>query len=251
MIFVIHHKEFPFAKNATFQPLHCGKEISDKELYILGDNTGDHISEKNKYVNELTGLYWIWKNYNYKASDFIGICHYRRFFNFNKVNLFLDKYRNADTYKKGDILNFYHENLGDQIKSDLKKYDVILPRKQYWKHLSIKSQYLNSHHEEDWDIMIDVLLNKYPKYKATVDEIENRIPTYCYIYNMFITKPEIFEQFMTWMFDIIFEIEKRIQFRQESYQNRTIGFLAERLTNIYFHHNVYKVKHYQIAFIED
>lgn len=79
-IFICTHKETRFKKGEIYTPLLCGADYH-KEIKILGDNTGDNISIKNKNYCELTGIYWIWKNIN---SDYIGVCHYRRYFNLKK-----------------------------------------------------------------------------------------------------------------------------------------------------------------------
>lgn len=34
----------------------------------------------NSELNELTSIYWAWKNYDWTGTDFIGFNHYRRFF---------------------------------------------------------------------------------------------------------------------------------------------------------------------------
>jgi hypothetical protein len=45
-----------------FMPVQGGKAISDIDLGIQGDDTGENISAKNPYYAELTILYWAWKN---------------------------------------------------------------------------------------------------------------------------------------------------------------------------------------------
>ena len=42
----------------------------------------DSISNKNDSYCELTGMYWALKNL--KNVDVIGLCHYRRYFDFHK-----------------------------------------------------------------------------------------------------------------------------------------------------------------------
>ena len=76
-IAIAYHKPATILKGKNIFPLHVGKAISDVDLGIQGDNTGDNISEKNPLYCELTGIYWLWKN---TTADYKGLMHYRRIF---------------------------------------------------------------------------------------------------------------------------------------------------------------------------
>ena len=76
-IYTMTHKKFQPPEDTLYVPLHVGCE-GKEDLGYLGDNTGENISDLNGYYGELTGVYWVWKND--QESDYIGICHYRRFF---------------------------------------------------------------------------------------------------------------------------------------------------------------------------
>ena len=82
-IIVCCHKDDIKASSDVYLPLHVGKAISNKELNITCDNDGENISAKNLSYCELTGLYWAWKNL--KDVDYIGLCHYRRYFDFHGI----------------------------------------------------------------------------------------------------------------------------------------------------------------------
>ena len=83
-ILVCCHKPADIPDNGIFLPVHCGKALSDKDLGMTGDDTGDNISAKNPNYCELTALYWAWKNL--KGTEYIGLYHYRRFFSFKFVD---------------------------------------------------------------------------------------------------------------------------------------------------------------------
>ena len=76
-IFTMTHKKFREPEDAIYVPLHVGRACSGDYGYA-GDDTGDNISAKNCYYGELTGVYWVWKNV--RTTDYVGICHYRRYF---------------------------------------------------------------------------------------------------------------------------------------------------------------------------
>ena len=96
-IFTITHKGFTPPVDSMYVPLHVGR-INGENLGFLGDDTGDSISQLNPYFCELTGMYWIWKNFT--ETDYVGICHYRRYlinengvvFTENELNKLFEKY---------------------------------------------------------------------------------------------------------------------------------------------------------------
>ena len=52
--------------------------------------------------------------------------------------------------------------------------------------------------------------------------------------NMFVMKREVLNELCMWMFPIIFKCEEYIGEKEDSYQNRYPGFMAERLMSFFF-----------------
>ena len=77
-ILVAIHKPDKVYGDKVYMPIQVGKSLSEFNLGFQGDNTGDNISEMNSMFCELTAHYWAWKNL--KDVDYIGLCHYRRYF---------------------------------------------------------------------------------------------------------------------------------------------------------------------------
>ena len=86
-ILVAYHKKSPVVENEVFLPIHLGQgdDYDYLATQMIGDDTGDNISQKNSTYNEFTAVYWAWKNYDKIGNpDYIGLNHYRRFFIFEK-----------------------------------------------------------------------------------------------------------------------------------------------------------------------
>ena len=86
-IFVSYIKDYHIFKSKVLKQYVIGnnnKGVEDR-LKLPRDNTGINISEKNPTFNELTLIYWAWKNTN---QDFIGFAHYRRYFVYNNLSFF-------------------------------------------------------------------------------------------------------------------------------------------------------------------
>lgn len=124
-ILVGYHKKDLIYKNELLVPIHCGRavaetaskdgKISQEEFQWLldntiGDNTGNNISDLNRYINEMTAIYWAWKNYDKLGNpDYIGFNHYRRYFDipYSKLDWLLDKYDFIKTSHRKKKTTFY------------------------------------------------------------------------------------------------------------------------------------------------
>lgn len=85
---------------------------------------------------------------------------------------------------------------------------MILPRVNNIFEKSIKEQYGLTHHIDDWNIISEIVSEKYPEYIGDFRIIEDGKKFYgC---NMFIAKKEIITPYFEWVFDILFEAEKDV-----------------------------------------
>lgn len=195
--------------SAFQKEIQVGAALTDERICGLTDDIGENISDRNRQFCELTALYWIWKN---AGQDIVGLEHYRRHF------LLQD-----DWYQK-------------MKENDI---DVILPAPLYVAP-SLAQNYKDRHVASDWDFMMDYLKRIYPKdYRAAVAFFDTNLYSPC---NMFIMKKTILNELCTWLFPILFVCAEHSGEREDSYQNRYPGFLAERLMTFFFEINREKYK---------
>ena len=132
----------------------------------------------------------------------------------------------AGKEKKEQILT------GSQIEMMLKGYDIILPKKRHYWIETRESQYAHAHHAEDLRVTEAVLSEKYPAYlPAWKRMLASRSGHIC---NMFIMRRALADEYCAWLFDILFEVEKRLDISEYSDNDkRVFGFLGERLLDVW------------------
>ena len=230
-IYVLTHKEFNEEYDKElYKPLLNGSYFCSENFNYIKDNTGDNISKLNTYYAELTGQYWAWKNSN---LDIIGFTHYRRWFvrnlRFNKLT-------------KQDILQ------------DLKEYDIILPQKTRVKH-SVKETIIRDLKKypnygakwEDYLKLEHILEKKFPEYSQSYNYVMNH--DYIYNNNMFICDFKLADEYFTYLFEILEEIKKEIDFTKYPQNNkRVLGFFSEVLLTVFVHKHNLKIKEHYILF---
>ena len=200
-------------KNDIFLPVYCGatfkKDNWNKD--IIGDNTGDNISEKRMSFCELTVQYWAWKNLE---ADYYGLCHYRRYFSFSDRIFNEDIYNNViEKYLDNTTISKYKLNDINFIKKEIEKYDVIVTKPFEIKNAgfkNIKEQYIKQPYlyEKDLTILLEVIEKLYPEYLIATKEYlksDKFIPC-----NMFIMKKELFREYSKWLFSILFEVNNKM-----------------------------------------
>ncbi|MGO5069840.1 DUF4422 domain-containing protein [Roseburia faecis] len=204
-IFVMTHKKIEAISDQMYIPLQVGSEGKEDYGYIR-DNTGDNISAKNLNYCELTGIYWLWKN---MECEVIGVCHYRRFF-----------------IREERLLS------REEIEKQIEKTPIIVPNSRYVGCKDAYLQYTEKHNEKDMQICREVINEKYPEYIDAFNYVMHTM--LMSIGNMWITQKAIFDRYCSWLFDILFEVEKRIDLTgYNDYQRRVMGFLSERLFRVW------------------
>lgn len=213
-IFVMAHKKFEEPQNPIYIPLHVGKAQSDGFGY-LGDDTGRSISKWNQYFGELTGVYWVWKNV--QDADIVGICHYRRYF-----------------------LNDDRQLLGRQeYEGILKDFDIIVSNRVRAE-VCYQEYYAEAHNVEDLLMVERVIQEKYPEYAQFYRRALDG-DTY-YYGNLMVTSRELFQAYAQWLFDILFEVGRRIDVSSyDLYNQRVFGFLSEQMLKAWIEKNHLKV----------
>lgn len=232
-ILVAAHKKYWMPEDKVYVPLHVGAE-NKTPLGYLPDNTGDNISAKNPNYCELTGLYWAWKNLD---CEYIGLCHYRRYFG-NRVHT-----RNIEKKKEAVLIREDYEKL-------LATYDILLPKKRNYYIETVRNQYENAHNKRDLDEVENIIKEKYPEYVLAFTRVMERKKLY--ILNMFVMKKKSFDEYCAWLFDILFELEKRIDISSyNTYESRVFGFMAERLFNVWLEKQNLKKYELSVVFLEN
>ena len=228
-IIIATHKKYTMPEDDIYIPLHVGAE-GKESLGYNKDNTGDNISSKNKYFCELTGLYWAWKNLN---ADYIGLSHYRRHFTCSK------KIPKTEKEKFGILLN------SKQANEILEETDIILSKKRKYYIENLYDHYKHTMHIETLDETRKILEEKYPEYLKEFDKLHKR--TSAHMFNMFVMKKEYLDSYCKWIFEILFELEKRIDPKQyDSFHARYLGRISELLLDVWINTNKLKYKEVKV-----
>jgi len=195
-------------------PIQCGRKIAiekynsgkfSQEDYdwlmknTIGDDTGDNISERYGTLKEMTAVYWAWKNYDKLGNpDYIGLNHYRQYFEINYENL--DK-----IFEKYDLIKQKH---------DFSKYSLY----EVWIKEGCSKSFIDN------AISICKCVNNTEGRKIEKflkGNIKRGMP------NMFIMKKDDFFNYCNFIFPIIFKLP------QETAFGRQAGYFAALLTSYY------------------
>lgn len=199
-----HFPAVPWISN-----IQAGASIAEKKIADIGDDTGENISAWNPYYNELTGLYWVWKN---AGHEFSGICHYRRRFESDIVLL--------------PLLN--------------NEADIILPV-PFVVGKDLRTYYQHWGEAVYYDTMLQVVEEKYPAYYSTARWCASHpvfIPN-----NICIAGRDILDEYCSFLFDVVFSVEEKV--RTYSGKKQTRCWLSEHVSTIYFMHHM---RDYRVLF---
>ena len=229
-VVIATHKKYDMPNDKMYLPLQVGAE-GKNDLGYEKDNTKDNISLKNPYFCELTGLYWAWKNLK---EDYIGLAHYRRHFASKKIN-------------KKDLFNSVLTK--EEASKLLNNTDIIVPKKRNYYIENLYSHYEHTMYIEPLDITGQILQERYPEYMLEFDKLKTRRSAH--MFNMFIMKKDKLDEYCTWLFDILFELEKRVDnSKYDSFHARFYGRVSELLLDVWLNTKGYSYKEVKVISME-
>lgn len=228
-IIIATHKEYKMPTEKCYMPIQVGKAIN-KKLEYIGDDTGENISIKNKKYCELTGLYWAWKN---MSCDYIGLVHYRRYF-----RSLIKKKRSKD------VFDYIVSN--DELQKYLTKYNVILPKKRNYYIETIYSHYMHTMYVEPLDKTEEIIGKYYPEYLKIFKK--RMKSTKAHMFNMFIMKKELLDEYCNWLFNILQRLEDIIDDNKyDDFHKRFYGRISEVLLDVWIEKN--KIEYMELPVI--
>lgn len=227
----VYHCQAPLLRNEIVYPIHAGRALLTQQVQngrltpqeaqwlkdqLPGDDSGDNISTLNPHINEMTAIYWAWKNYDLLGNpDYLGVMHYRRQF-WLKTDLQAPDFLSAIGCTEADIMKA------------LKGYQAIClklkgsrPLKDHLIEMQVDTVLL----EEALRVASELYPQAAADYRHIVND-EKIEPSR----NMFILPREEFFRYCEWIFGVLLPLQVRTE---RFYKGRNIGYIAEVFTTIY------------------
>ena len=233
-IIIACHKAFQVADGEDYIPLQVGaagkKGIRVKECpgahvpkahqetgAILRDDDGDNISEKNPYYCELTGLYYgNTKNniLNYSPEELEALV----------AELGDKKFREHGAFES--VLSH------DEAVALLTRADIVVPKKRRYYIESLYSHYAHTLDGMHLDFAKEIVVQSHPDYIKALEKVYNR--TWGYMFNMAIMPKKELNDYCTWLFDILEQLESKIDVNNlDAFSARLFGRVSEILFNVW------------------
>ena len=175
--------------------IQAGAALTRERICKIADDTGDNISQYNRYLNETTAGYWIAKNDT--QHKYVGLFHYCRGMDLSDRQLEWIAGHDIDVVLKTPMVFAY----------DVHSYNY------------------------DWPLRCELICQYAPDYADAVSwYLKNR---FFFQGNIQIAKREIFKEYYEWVFRILKDMGEMYPDAVLK-DERSFGFLVEELMNIWY-----------------
>ncbi len=207
-ILVATTKPYWMPDDDVYLPVRVGAALADDAGGLpprfARDDAGEDISQRNPRYCELTALYWGWKNLD---CDYLGLVHHRRHFRGSGPRRVL---RAAE------------------LDALLEQAPVLVGRPRDYRIETVESHYAHTFDGAHLDAVRATLAAGRPAFLDAFEQVLGG--TRLHICNMAVMRRDILDRYCTWLFDVLFACERRIDFSGMSpFEERVMGRLAERL----------------------
>ena len=251
-VYIVTHKDAKLTPPAGYKIIHAGHINAAQDFGYIGDDTGDNISALNHYLDEITALYWIWKNTSHTHT---GIVHYRR--------LFTDKISNRQHRPHEFFFNAENILSAAEIVRLLNEYDIIVHTEFVGSRTQRELMIFSTRQPELVDASEEIfrknLSRVQPDYLDTFDALMNERKFFAF--GIHIAPRKIFDAYCKWLFSFIIDatIEMRDTVTLGGHKlsdaphaySRMMSFFAERMLTVWLTNNNLKIKTLPIMYRDD
>lgn len=192
--------------------------IPSKELSFFNSST--YYMDHQKYadvcvIDHLLNL----------ESEIKGFFQYRRF---------LVKYNNP-LFIFLNIFPFHNILDTKKIKRYLSSgYDAIVPKSEYLHGKNLFEQYGYPGISSDFELAKNIIAKICPEYLHSFEKVVYQKNYKPHFHNIIIAREELFNHYSKWLLNILKNLESEIDYKsRDELETRALGYLAERLLNVY------------------
>ena len=245
-VYVVTHKDVQLDTLPDgYKIIHAGHALAKEDFGYAGDDTGDNISRLNPFLDEVTALYWIWKNTSHTHTGFV---HYRRF---------LTSDENQEDFDEKKILS------ATEIVKILNEYDIIVITELMTKRNQLEIMVLSTGQPDlvriSEKIVREHLAKAQPDYLDAYDEVIKGFSLF--LCGIHLTRRNIFNAYCEWLFSFMIgateEVRDKIILRGKKigdtphHYSRMMSFFAERMLTVWLMKNHLRIKTLPSMFRED
>ena len=257
-VLVVYHRQAMVVSDRIYTPILAGAAVTaskskDGRLILesdfldvmrFRDDAGENISDLNRLINEMSVVYWAWKNYKSLGDpEKIGLVHYRRFFIADE-SLPLPHYRwlpKSEMYLYNDENEFRTAVSANILERQMDESDVLCSYRYAASDANFGGD-LNSCRDrfiqlmkglkgELYDEMERLVLESRPDFQEEIEHM--RTSTDHYVCNMFVMPKEEFFKYCEFVFPILFRLVEMNKTETNVHLMRAPGFISEFLTSLY------------------
>uniref|UniRef100_UPI003AB682C3 DUF4422 domain-containing protein n=1 Tax=Phocaeicola sp. TaxID=2773926 RepID=UPI003AB682C3 len=106
---------------------------------------------------------------------------------------------------------------------------------------SLWSHYVHTHDITHLEKTKNIIAKSYPEYLPAFEKVMKR--TWGHMFNMFIMKKSLADKYCTWLFNILFQLEKEVDLSTlPAFDARLFGRVSELLLDVWIEKNQYSYK---------
>ena len=257
-VLVAYHRRSLVVRDDVYVPILAGAAVTaerskDGKIFLerdflselqYRDDSGTNVSVMNRSLNEMSVVYWAWKNYEALGDpDFFGLAHYRRFFIADEL-LPLPRHRwypKSELYLYGDEETFKAAISSQSLLARLSDADVLCsyryPAACLKRGASLRScrdrfvQMMGADKGFLYDEMERLVLAARPDMRAEIEYMRSHSDHY--VCNMFVMPKAEFFRYCEFIFPILFKLAEMNAGETDVERSRAPGFLAEFLTSLF------------------